>query len=46
MKIYFNSNIVAILMRFIPHKDGDYHNHLVWNDLQEFPDGESNVFPV
>jgi len=46
MKIYHNSTIVAVLKRFIPHKGGDYLNHLVWIDLQEYPDGEINVFPV
>lgn len=46
MKIYHNSSIVAVLKRFIPHKGGDYLNHLVGIDLQEYPDGEINVFPV
>ena len=44
MKIYHNSSIVAVLKRFIPHKGGDYLNHLVGIDLQEYPDARSMSF--
>ena len=46
MKIYHNSNIVAVLKRFIPQKGGDFLNRLVGINLQEYPGGEINVFPV
>lgn len=46
MKIYHNSRIVTVLKRFIPHRGGDFLNHLVGINLQENHGGEIDVYPV
>jgi hypothetical protein len=46
MKIYHNSRFVAVLKRFLPHRNGDWLGRLIGINLQDDELGDINIFPV